>query len=295
MARVGLAQIAPRLGDVEANLAIHSDRIQEALGEGLELLVFPELSLTGYYVKDLVPRVAQRVSESPVLRALAQASGDLDLVVGFVEEDERNRFFISAAYLADGEVRHLHRKVYLPTYGMFEDNRFFSAGNRLRAFQSRFGATGLLICEDAWHLSSPYILWLDGADLLIEINASPGYGVSGEAETLAQAEAIGRFNRVYAELLTSYLLFCNRVGTEDGAMFWGGSAVFGPTGEVVAQAPLLEETLLVAEIDLNEVRRVRSRLPLLGDERLRLTLRELTRIHWKDAGYPDPDSGPASG
>lgn len=278
---VALAQVKPRLGDVQANLEMHLHYVERAQKEKAELVVFPELSLTGYYLKDLVPAVAQRVGHSAVLAELERVSRDLDIVVGFVEEDERHRFYIAAAYMAQGATRHVHRKVYLPTYGMFQDGRFFAAGDRLRAFDTRLIRTGLFICEDAWHLSSPYLLWMDGADLLIEINASPGYEVSGGRSTLGQAETVSRFNQVYAELLTCHLLFCNRVGLEDGATFWGGSAVFGPRGQILAQAPLLEETLLVGEIDLDEVRRVRSRLPLLRDERLLTTLRELTRISWE--------------
>ncbi|MBI3538372.1 MAG: carbon-nitrogen hydrolase, partial [Chloroflexi bacterium] len=184
--QLALAQFAPRLGDVDANLATILDLTAQAQQQGAQLAIFPELALTGYYVKDLTPNVAARASADDArFAALLTASRALDLVIGFVEEDARHRFFISAAYLADGRVIHIHRKIYLPTYRLFDDARFFAAGDALRAFDTRFGRMGMLICEDAWHLSSPYTLWLDGADFLIDISASPGYGV--QEKNLASA------------------------------------------------------------------------------------------------------------
>ncbi|MBI3742650.1 MAG: carbon-nitrogen hydrolase, partial [Chloroflexi bacterium] len=222
--QLALAQFAPRLGDVDANLATILDLTAQAQQQGAQLAIFPELALTGYYVKDLTPNVAARASADDArFAALLTASRALDLVIGFVEEDARHRFFISAAYLADGRVTHIHRKIYLPTYRLFDDARFFAAGDALRAFDTRFGRMGMLICEDAWHLSSPYTLWLDGADFLIDISASPGYGV--QEKNLASAVSVDAFLRAYAELLTTYIFFCNRVGVEDGITFWGGSRV----------------------------------------------------------------------
>src|SRR5690606_31170911 len=130
-----------------------------------DLLIFPELSLTGYVLQDLVPMVALKpVKTDPIFSHLFKASQKLDLVVGFVEEDRRNRFFISAAYLSKGELIHTHHKVYLPTYGLFDEGRFFAWGDSIKAFDTRFGRMGMLICEDFWHASPPYLLWLDGAD-----------------------------------------------------------------------------------------------------------------------------------
>ena len=151
---LALAQINTHLGDVEANLEKHLAMIHAARTAGAELLVFPELSLTGYVLQDLVPSVAHRPeSDDPVFRHLLQASQDIDLVVGFVDEDDRHRFFISAAYLARGEVLHVHHKLYLPTYGLFDEGRFFAWGNRIDAFDTRFGREGILICEEDRHAS----------------------------------------------------------------------------------------------------------------------------------------------
>lgn len=276
--KVGLAQISPKLGDVQSNLHLHLDTVEKAKEHGLQLLCFPELSLTGYVLKDLVPDVAIAAAEShPIMAELLSASQTMDLVVGFVEEEARHRYYIAAAYLSQGRIVHVHRKVYLPTYGMFEEGRYLAAGDCFRAFPTRFARMGILICEDFWHMSSPYALWLDGADVLLLISASPGRGLSPEA-VLGSSRSVELINQVYATFLTDFVLHCNRVGFEDGLNFWGGSTIFGPDGKLVAQAPYFEETLLVAELDLGALRRTRIQLPLLRDERPELLCREIERI-----------------
>jgi len=244
----------------------------------VQLLCFPELSLTGYVLKDLVPDVAMAAAESsPVMAKLLGASQSLDLVVGFVEEDERHRYYIAAAYLSQGRIVHVHRKVYLPTYGMFEEGRYLASGDRFRAFDTPFGRLGILICEDFWHISSPYALWLDGADVLLLLSASPGRGLSTDA-ALGSSRSVELINQIYATFLTNFVLHCNRVGFEDGLNFWGGSTVFGPDGKLVAQAPYFDEALLVTTLDLGALRRVRIQLPLLRDERPGLLHKELQRL-----------------
>lgn len=275
---LALAQINTHLGDVEANLEKHLTMIHEARTGGAELLIFPELSLTGYALQDLVPSVSHRPEkDDPVFRHLLQASQDIDLVVGFVDEDDRHRFFISAAYLARGEVLHVHHKLYLPTYGLFDEGRFFAWGNHIAAFNTRFGRAGILICEDFWHASPPYLLWLDGADLLLFASASPGRGLRDEPQ-LESARWVEHLNRAYASLFTAFVTHANRVGYEDGLNFWGGSTIFDPNGELVAKGPYHQEGLVLAEIDLNQLHRTRARLPLLRDERTSLVQREMGRI-----------------
>ncbi len=275
---LGLAQINTRLGAPEANLEKHLALIQEAKGAGADLLVFPELSLTGYVLQDLAPEVAHRpTADDPLFTPLLEASHSLDIVVGFVEEGPRHRFYIADAYLAAGEVVHVHRKVYLPTYGLFDEGRFFAWGDEVRAFDTRFGRMGMLICEDFWHASPPYLLWLDGADMLLFTSASPGRGLSA-APQLESARWVEHINRAYASLFTVFVAHANRVGYEDGLHFWGGSTLFDPAGELLAQAPYDEEALIFHEVDLRELHRVRARLPLLRDERTALVQRELNRI-----------------
>lgn len=276
--KLALSQINTRLGGIEHNLEKHLEVIDRAVKENAELLIFPELSLTGYVLQDLVPAVAHKpVKTDPIFAPLYEASQKLDLVVGFVEEDRRNRFYISAAYLSQGELIHVHHKVYLPTYGLFDEGRFFAWGDSIKAFDTRFGRMGMLICEDFWHASPPYLLWLDGADIFIFTSASPGRGLS-DAPQLASSRWVDHINRGYASVFTSFVAHTNRVGFEDGLNFWGGAAVYDPDGEELAHAPLHEEALTFVDLDLNQLHRSRARLPLLRDERTALVSRELERI-----------------
>lgn len=276
--KVAIAQINTHLGDPQANLGKHLVYAEDASREGADLLVFPELSLTGYALQDLTAAVAhQPTMDDPIFAPLIQFSQKLDIVVGFVDEDQRHRFYIAAAYLSKGEVVHIHHKVYLPTYGLFDEGRFFAWGDSVKAFDTRFGRVGIAICEDFWHASPPYILWIDGADLFIFTSASPGRGVTLEPK-LESARWVEQINRAYANLFTSFVIHSNRVGYEDGMNFWGGSTIFDPNGDLVAQGPYHEEALLLAEIDLNQLHRTRARLPLLRDERTGLMQRMLDRI-----------------
>jgi len=276
--KIALAQINTRLGDPSANLEKHLAYAQQAIQAGTDLLVFPELSLTGYALQDIASAVAhQPQPEDPIFGPLLQASQDIDLVVGFVDEDPRHRFYIAAAYLSGGEVLHVHHKVYLPTYGLFDEGRFFAWGDSVQAFDTRFGRVGIAICEDFWHASPPYILWIDGADILIFTSASPGRGVTQELK-LESARWVEQINRAYANLFTSFVVHANRVGYEDGMNFWGGSTIFDPNGDLVVQGPYHEEALVITEIDLNQLHRTRARLPLLRDERTGLMQRMLERV-----------------
>jgi NAD+ synthase (glutamine-hydrolysing) len=165
---IALAQMNTCLGNVEVNLEKHLSLITDARHSGADLVLFPELSLTGYVLQDLASAVSHRaVPDDPVFKPLLEASRGIDLVVGFVEEDQRHRFYIASAYLSDGQVVHVHHKVYLPTYGLFDEGRFFAWGDSVQAFDTRFGRMGILICEDFWHASPPYLLWLDGADIFL--------------------------------------------------------------------------------------------------------------------------------
>ena len=238
--QIALAQIGPRLGDVEANLAKHLDAISKAKAQGAQVICFPELSLTGYYLRDLTQTVAVRPDATDhVFQRLLQASAGIDVIVGFIEESPRYVYYNSAAYLSQGKVVHIHRKIYLPTYGMFDEQRFVATGNSIRAFDTAYGRMALLICEDVWHLSLPYLAWLDGADYLVGLVASPGRGVHAGSPRLASAEAWSQLGSTLGQFLTSYVVLVNRVGFEDGVGFFGGSLAAGPSGHTIAQAPIL--------------------------------------------------------
>lgn len=275
---IGLAQMYPKLGDVAWNTNVHLEYIERARAQGVELLIFPELSLCGYQVQDLVTEVALPANRSdPHFAQLLDASRSLDLMVGFVHEDERRRFYTASAYLSQGEVVAIHHKLYLPTYTMFDESRYFAQGNSVRAFDTRFGRVGMLICEDFWHVSPAYLLWMDGADMLLLHSASPGRGLD-TSERLAGSRWVELVNQAYGSMFTTYVIHCNRVGYEDGKVFWGGSSIVDPDGEFVTHGRYFEEALITQTIDLNQLHRTRARLPLLRDERPGLVRRELGRI-----------------
>lgn len=292
---LALAQIAPVLGDLAQNLALHEVKIDESKAAGADLVIFPELGLTGYQLQDLAPEVAMRRTD-PRLQALAKlTSGGPSAVVSFVESTDDHRLFAAAALLEAGEVRHVARKCYLPTYGLFDERRFLAAGDAIRATRAALGGSaagdvgiGIGVCEDFWHPTLPAILAQDGAELLINVAAGPARGASVDADQgLGSAASWGTLLRATAALTTSYVAFTNRVGVDESLIFWGGSRVIGPDGVVIAEAPLFEEALLLAEIDLDEVARARSALPLLRDERLELTRREFDRIIATRAGLEE--------
>lgn len=276
--KIAIAQINTVLGNLQANLEKHLEKIESAKQQQADLIIFPELSLTGYILQDLTSSVALRPTyDDPIFRPLLEQSREIDIVVGFVEKDQRSRFFIAAAYLSRGEVVHIHHKLYLPTYGLFDEGRFFASGNSISAFNTRFGRIGMLICEDFWHISPPYLLWMDGADLMIFISASPSRGLT-EAPTLESSQWVEHIIKAYASLFTTYIASANRVGYEDGINFWGGSTIFGPDGNNIITSPYQEEHLSIADIDLSLLPKVRARLPLLRDERPELTLKMLQKI-----------------
>ncbi|WP_124727109.1 nitrilase-related carbon-nitrogen hydrolase [Staphylospora marina] len=279
--KAGIAQIRPRLGRVDANIEMHESMIHRAREEQVDLLVFPELSLTGYQLLDLTYEVA-RDPYSPDLSELVQSAGDMDLAFGFVEHSPEHILYNTAAYVSSGKLHALHRKVYLPTYGMFDEARYFGQGQTIRSFPTRFGQMGMLVCEDAWHPSSLYLLVQDGAQVVLVLSNSPVRGVG--ADGLGSRQSWIDILRTQAMLYGIYILFANRVGTEDGVSFFGGSMVIDPFGRIEAEADLLTEELLVCELDPDKIRKARFRMPMIRDEKLDLTIRELSRIQRKRTG-----------
>jgi predicted amidohydrolase len=279
---VALAQIKPKLGCLDDNLALVEAAIEKGISEGAHLVVFPELALTGYFLKDLVPEVAIRL-DAPQIERLKLLSRRISIAIGLVEVTADYRFFNTALYLEEGEIKHVHRKVYLPTYGLFDEQRYLARGERFRAFDTRFGRVGMLICEDMWHLSAPYILAMDGATTLICLSSSPGRGIS-EAEGLGSAAAWQRLTSTTAMFLNCRVFYCNRVGYEDGINFWGGSEAIAPSGEVTVRGNLLEVDFVLAKVDEGALRRERIFSPMMRDENMSLTVNELRRIE-RERGF----------
>ncbi len=270
-----LAQIKPKLGSIADNLAIIEGEIAKAREAKADLIIFPELAMTGYFLKDLVPEAARRI-DSPEILKLIELSRGISIAIGFVEETDDYHFYNSALYLEDGAIRHLHRKVYLPTYGLFDEQRYLAHGESFRAFDTKFGRFGMLICEDMWHLSASYILAMDGATTLICLSSSPARGIEGDS--LGSASAWQKLVSTTALFLNCRVLYCNRVGFEDGVNFWGGSEYVAPSGESIVRGKLLEEDFVTARVDEGALRRERIFSPMIRDENLFVTMQELRRI-----------------
>jgi len=277
--RVAIAQMHPRLGDLEANLALHREWIGRAREAGAALLVFPELSLTGYAVRDLAPSLALPAKGGPLL-ALARSAGEMAVAVGAVVEARTGPPANAGVLLERGRVAFVHRKAYLPNHGMFEEARYFSPGDRFRVHRSKaLGLSlGLLVCRDLWHLSSAVALSWRGMDLLVGLSASPGRDLSegrpGD-DGFGSLRVLRLLDETYARCLGVFVVHANRVGTEEGVTFAGGSEVRDPTGRLVASGPDGEEALVVADLDPDLLRRARTALPLERDERRDLVAREV--------------------
>ena len=272
--RVALAQIDCVLGDTEENLRKAKEIVAEAKDRGADLTVFPELSLSGYALGELGEDVAIEAQSEPII-SLAEAAGEMAVVVGFCEEGRGFHTYNSAAYLEGGSIRHLHRKLFLPNYRIYEERKHYNPGQSMRAFDTRFGRMAMLICNDAWQTFLPFIAVQDGAQVLIIPADSGSYPYPELLDTKSYWRGITRF---YARMLESYVIFVNRVGQQENLAFWGYSHVVDPWGTVVAEGPLHEEALITADIDLGNVRRRRREVPLVKEARLALLARELNRL-----------------
>ena len=276
---IAIAQIAPKLGDVAANLETHLDLLEKARKKKAGLVVFPELGLTGYTLKDLVEEVALDPRSDPRFAKFVAKTKGLSAVVGFVEESpaEKGLFYNAAAFVADGRIVHVHRKVYLPTNGLFEEAKFFAQGREFRAFDAPFGRVGLLICRDFLHYGASYVHYASGADMIVCISAAPGRGVGG-----GDAFETGRMWELMGEAVSyfssAFVVYANRVGVEDGVTFAGGSFVFAPGGRLVGRAAAVDPDFAVLPVDLAAVGRARRNWLFKRDEKPEVIWRSLERI-----------------
>ena len=291
MLRVGLAQFKPKKADVASNLSRIGEVVSEQAG-AVDLLVFPETSLTGYFLKGGVAEAAR--SATDVAKGLAlPPEGAPDVVLGFFER-HRRRLHNSVVYLTPGErgfeVTHVHRKMFLPTYGVFDEARFVEAGAELRAFDTRFGRVGMVICEEMWHSLPPTILAVGGAELIIAVSASPARdftpGGEGRPHNLSRWEALAPATALEHGV---FVVVSQLVGSEGGKVFPGGSIAVGPDGTVLARGPLFEAGVTVAQLESADLDRARVASPLLAD--LEQTLPHLQSALIEALG---PDPAPAS-
>jgi predicted amidohydrolase len=278
--RVALAQVDCALGDVAENARRSQEVIARARDEGADLVVFPELNLTGYALSGVAEDV-ELALDDPLVGTLAAATNGIAAVVGFVESG-RVHAYDSALFLDGGAIVHVQRKTHLPTYGRWEEHKYFSPGTALRAFDTRLGRTAMLICNDAWQAPLAYVAAHDGARLLI-ITAASSLEHEDGTDPAELERDWGDLLRFHARFLQAWVVFVNRVGKESGVTFWGGSRIVDPWGRIVAQAPRAEEALVHADLDVTAVRRRRRELPLLKEPRLELIRREIDRLIDADA------------
>lgn len=273
--KVGIAQIECRLGDLQHNLQLHLQMMTQARTAGVELLLFPELSLTGYNLGAVVPEVAMDAEAAKVLE-LAQAAVDITVVFGFVEEGPAAQFYNAAVVVRNGRVIHLHRKLNLPTYGRLEEGKVFAQGQRIDTFEvSSSWTAGLLICADLWNPALVHLAMQQEATLLLApINSALG-AVSDDFSNPKGWDLTLRF---YAMMYGVPVLMANRVGSEGEAHFWGGSCIIGPRGEILAQASGDSPCLLTGDLPYAAVRSARFQLPTLRDANLPLVQREVNRL-----------------
>ncbi len=272
--KIALAQIAPCLGKIGENFEKHRDFILRAKEREASLVIFPELSLTGYELMDLVPDVAIK-RDSKEMENLKKLSKELPFFAGFVLE-ENDLFYNVSGFFKDGQLSHIHRKVFLPNYSMFEEKRFFAEGKGFKAFDSDFGRIGVLICYDYLHPSSSYLYFLQKADIIIVQSSSPTRGI--EKDGFSSVKMWDNMSKVVSRFFTTYVAYVNRVGFDGGMGFAGGSHAYSPTGDKLVQLEEFEEGLGFFEYSRKEVKRARVLFPAFRDERAELIFEELRRI-----------------
>lgn len=265
---VAVAQFAPQKAQVEANLDRIAEITFQAVAEGAELVVFSETATTGYFLEGGVLECALERAElqEKLADRLKHLDRPIDIVLGFYEKHDET-LYNSAAYLeAKPEgvtITHVYQKFFLPTYGVFDEERFVSAGNELAVFDTRLGRMALLICEDIWHSTMPTLCAIRGAQVLLVPSASPARGFATERP--GNMERYERLLRGIAEEHSLYCVNAALLGFEGGKGFVGMSSVVDSDGQVVACSPILEEHILLAEIDLDLLSVSRANSPLLGD------------------------------
>lgn len=267
---VALAQIASQVGEKERNLKTMEKNITHAQRKGADLIIFPELALTGYVCRDLVYELAEPVPNGPSIKRLAKAAKrqNIHIVFGMIEQSEKAAAILhnTAVLIGPNGFIGKYQKMHLPTHSVFEEKRYFRPGFQTPIFDTEIGKLGLIICYDVYFPEIVRVMRLKGAKLIVCISASPSVR-RGFFEVLTAARAME--NAVF-------IAFTNLVGVEDGLQFWGGSRLIAPSGSVIAQAKHDEEDLIMAKINYSDLKRVEAFVPTLRDLRPELftTLKE---------------------
>lgn len=274
--RITLAQVDSVLGDIDANLEHAAKVIGQAVRDGSDLVVFPELHLSGYAIGEVESDLALRPDDER-LAWLAGQAGTAGVVLAFPEAGPGGMHtYNSAAYFQAGRLVHVHRKLYLPNYLSFEERKHFTPGQSMRAFDTAHtGRMAIMVCNDAWQPQLAFLATQDGAQILLMPVTSAQSAFPERYDSQGYWRGITRF---YGRMCQLFVVFANRVGTEGGLRFWGGSHVIDPWGNVVSEAPEDAEHLLTVDINLADVRRRRRDIPLVKEARLGLVHREVRRL-----------------
>ncbi len=269
---ISLAQMSPIPGDLDANRETVIRFGRQAIEHRSHLIVFPELALTGYQLRERTPDLALR-RDDPFWDPLLKLSRDIAILVGFVLE-ENDEYYNAAALLTEGRVAFIHRKTFLPNYGPFEEGKWFSPGKKWSCFEFGGFILGVLICEESWHLAPAYMYYLHRVDLLCILTNSCNFGRPTDDPT-SSAFACKVQNAFYARMLNAYVCFTNRIGREGDLLFWGGSEVVDPLGNRLVQAPEFAEALITASVQRQILKQARYATPLRRDEKLELFFNHL--------------------
>jgi predicted amidohydrolase len=264
---VALAQINPACGDLAHNVAVHVEQTKRAIDAGADVVVFPELSLSGYMLKDQTLDV-MRAPDCSEFAPLRELSRHISICAGFAEAGADGIPYNSAFYLEDGEVRHVHRKMYLPTHGMFEELKFFGRGRELSVFDTLLGRMGIVICRDLFHPLEVSTMAALGVQLLLAPSAMPARGFEGERLAIEETVALALGSA--STFLGMFVAYANRVGFDDGLGFYGGSALSDPIGGITVSAPRFDEALVVGKVDLSHIAKRRYQLPIQREEDLEI-------------------------
>jgi len=300
--KVAIYQTSPVLLDLKANLEDVIAKIHQGREKGAQLIVFPELALTGYFVGQRYHEVALRL-DSREIKQLASASKGTAAVIGFIEESPSMNFYNSALVAVDGDILFAYRKLNLPNYGVFEERKYFAAGKQVQVFRLHDFYVAVFICNDLWHPSLPYLGVTQKADIFVTIfNSSQG----SMGDEFSNIESWSIINSFYSRIFGIYNICANRVGEEsfeerrstsrasqgrtgetkesdprcqtETYRFWGGSEILNPFGQHIANAELYETDEIFGEIQKDLLRQKKILLPYLRNDDPYFTHRELQRI-----------------
>ena len=261
--KIALAQINSILGEPKKNIEKHLEFIERSIKNNAKVVVFPELSITGYLLKDLTYEVAMNKDDN-FFKPLKEASRNIDIIIGFTEKSEDKVIYNSSMYLSKGEILSVYRKMFPPTHGMFDELRYFGKGKTLEVFQTDYGKVAVIICRDFFHPSILTVAYANGVDFLFAISNMPLRGLKGEKPQIQ--ETVETASSVYTNFFGFFVTYVNRVGFDDGLGFYGGSFIQSPLGKKISSNKLFEEDLVIGEVDTEDIYKKRTIFPLAREE-----------------------------